>query len=101
MEDSMTKTSNCENAHSRITEHTVVCKGASTVHIPHDVQSKVIAERARKATSNASMDALRNGRAITIQKGNAIIKRYPDGREEHIKTLDNAFVIPKKRVYKI
>jgi 7-cyano-7-deazaguanine synthase in queuosine biosynthesis len=97
----MTKTNNCENAHSKIAEHITVIKGASTVHTPPEMQSRVIAERARKATSNAAMDALKNGRAITIQKGNAIIKKYPDGREEHIKSLDNAFVVPKKRLYKI
>jgi hypothetical protein len=97
----MTKTTNHGNAHSKITEHIKVITGVTAVRMSPAIQSQIIAERARKATSNAAKDALENGRAITIQQGNAIVKKFPDGRVEHIKTLDNAYVVPKKRVYKI
>lgn len=71
------------------------------VRSSHGEQSKHIEEIARKATTRAANDALKNGRAITIQQGNVIVKKFPDGRVEVIKTLENAFVVPKKRVYKL
>jgi hypothetical protein len=69
--------------------------------LSHDEESKHIEEMARNATMHAASDALKNGRAITIQQGNTIVRKFPDGRVEKIKTIENAFVIPKKRVYKI
>lgn len=66
-----------------------------------DEQSEQIKELARKATTYAANDALKNGRAITIQQGNDIVKKFPDGRIEVIKTLENAFVVPKKLVYEL
>ncbi|KXS41518.1 MAG: hypothetical protein AWU58_1698 [Methanohalophilus sp. T328-1] len=69
--------------------------------LPRDEQSKRLEEMARKATTRAAKDALENGRSITFQQGNAIVRKHPDGRIEVLKTLENAFVTPKKRVYKI
>ncbi|MGB3907601.1 MAG: hypothetical protein WBL02_04105 [Methanomethylovorans sp.] len=71
------------------------------VGLSSDEQSEQIKELARKATTYAANDALKNGRAITIQQGNDIVKKFPDGRIEVIKTLENAFVVPKKLVYKL
>lgn len=73
----------------------------NSVGLSPDEQSKHIEELARKATTHAANDALKNGRAITIQQGNAIVRKFPDGRVEVIKTLENAFVVPKKLVYKL
>ncbi|WP_319507744.1 hypothetical protein [uncultured Methanolobus sp.] len=96
----MSKTTKIPNVHSD-SEQIGTSTDRHISGLSHEEQSKFIAERARKATSNAAMDALKNGRAITIQQGNDIVRKFPGGRVEKIKTLDNAFVIPKKRVYKI
>jgi hypothetical protein len=69
--------------------------------LSRDEQSKRIEKMARKATSRAAKEALENGRSITFQKGNNIIRKHPDGKTELIKTLENAYFTPKKRVYKM
>ncbi|WP_305065109.1 hypothetical protein [Methanococcoides sp.] len=53
------------------------------------------------ATRNAVNDALSNGRPVTYQKGDKIVREYPDGTEEVLKTLDRPFVKLKQRVYRI
>lgn len=66
-----------------------------------DEQSKHIEELARKATTHAANDALKNGRAITIQQGNAIVRKFSDGRVEVIKNTRKCICCPKKLVYKL
>ncbi|APH38667.1 hypothetical protein [Methanohalophilus halophilus] len=95
----MSKRAEPSNVQSDVSEH--IGTSACSNSLSDDRQSRHIEEMARKATTRAANDALKNGRAITIQQGNAIVRKYPDGRIEVIKTLENAFVIPKKRMYKI
>jgi predicted nuclease with RNAse H fold len=97
----MSKTSNSINVHSDFTEQikTTACRNIASSS--RNERSEHIEEMARKATSCAANDALRNGRAITIQQGNDIVRKFPDGRVEVIKTLENAFIVPKRRMYKL
>ena len=44
------------------------------------------------ATKRASTEALNNGRSIVYMEGNDIIRLYPDGTKEIIKTLENTYV---------
>lgn len=65
-----------------------------------DVQQRKIIERVAKvASNNASKNALNNGRSITIQQGEAIVKVHPDGSYDVIRKLENSSVIPEKRRY--
>lgn len=97
----MEKITKQSNVQSNFTGQIDISTCINIANLPRDEQSKCIEEMARKATSYAARDALKNGRAITIQQGNAIVRKFPDGRIEKIKTLENAFVVPKKRMYKI
>jgi hypothetical protein len=93
------RTEESSNVQSDFSEQ--IGTSACSNSLSDDRQSRHIEEMARKATTRAANDALKNGRAITIQQGNAIVRKHPDGRIEVIKTLENAFVVPKKRMYKI
>lgn len=93
------RTEESSNVQSDFSEQ--IGTSACSNSLSDDRQSEHIEQMARKATTRAANDALKNGRAITIQQGNAIVRKYLDGRVEVIKTLENAFVIPKKRMYKI
>ncbi len=53
------------------------------------------------ATRDAVNDALSNGRPVTYQKGNKIVREYPDGTEKVLKTLEKPFVKLNKTVFKI
>ncbi|WP_129597975.1 hypothetical protein [Methanohalophilus profundi] len=95
----MSKITEPPNVQSNVSEQ--IGTSACSNSLSDDRQSEHIEQMARKATTRAANDALKNGRAITIQQGNAIVRKYPDGRIEVIKTLENAFVVPKKRMYKL
>ncbi|MCQ6962772.1 hypothetical protein [Methanolobus chelungpuianus] len=97
----MPKRTSSQNVHPKFTEHINETTCISIVNLRSDESSESIAKMARKATSRAARDALRNGRAITIQQGNAIVRKFPDGNVEVVKTLENAYFIPQKRVYRI
>jgi hypothetical protein len=65
-----------------------------------DIQQRNIIKRvARVASNNASKNALNNGRSITIQQGEAIVKVHPDGSYDVIRKLEKSSVIPEKRKY--
>lgn len=50
--------------------------------------SDYISTVAKRATSNAAADALASGRAIVYMEDNKIIKYYPNGHKEILKTID-------------
>lgn len=54
--------------------------------------SEYIAALAAKATRNAAAEALNNGRCIVIMEGTEIVKVYPNGHKEVIKTIGDAYV---------
>lgn len=97
----MPKRTNSKNVHPNFTEHTTPETCISIANLPPDESSESIAKMAQKATSCAARDALKNGRAITIQQGNSIVRKFPNGDVEVIKTIENAYFIPQKRVYRI
>jgi len=97
----MSNTSKLPNVHFTLDEQSGKPTCNNFAALSRDEQSKHIEEMARKATTRAAKDALKNGRAITFQQGNNIVRKYPDGRIEVIETIENAYFIPKKRVYKI
>jgi hypothetical protein len=67
-----------------------------------DVRQRKIIERiARVASNNASKNALSNGRSITIQQGEAIVKVHPDGSYDVVRKLEKSSVIPEKRRYQL
>jgi hypothetical protein len=63
------------------------------------LQRKTIERVARVASNNAVKNALNNGRSITIQQGEAIVKVHPDGSYDVIRKLEKSSVIPEKRRY--
>ena len=66
-----------------------------------DIPKKCLIESVRKATTEAVKKTRQSGGAITYQSGKKIVKKYSDGREEVLKTLDRAYVITTKKNYKI
>lgn len=62
-------------------------------------QRKMIERVARTASNDANKNALSNGRSVTIQQGETIIKVHPDGSHDVIRKLENSRVIPEKRRY--
>ena len=58
--------------------------------------SQWLSEVAYLATKRASTEALNNGRSIVYMEGNDIIRLYPDGTKEIIKTLENTYVTISK-----
>ncbi|MEA3470187.1 MAG: hypothetical protein U9R24_00525 [Thermodesulfobacteriota bacterium] len=97
----MSKTTKLPNVQSSFTEQNGIPTCINLMDLSCDDQSKHIEEMARKATTRAANDALRNGRAITIQQGNNIVKKFPNGKIEVISKLKNVYFTPKKRIYKL
>lgn len=65
-----------------------------------DARQRNIIERvARVASNNASKNALNNGRSITVQQGEEIVKVHPDGSYDVVRKLEKSSVIPEKRIY--
>ena len=66
-----------------------------------EIRTKTIQKVARDASRNAKQNALNSGIPVTRMNGNDIVKVYPDGSTELIKTLENSSVTPEKRRYHI
>lgn len=62
-------------------------------------QRKVIERVARVASNNANKNALNQGRSVTIQQGEEIVKVHPDGSYDIIRKLEKSYVTPEKRLY--
>ena len=62
-------------------------------------QTKFIERIAKEASHNAVKNAFSHGRSVTIQQGEHIVKKYPDGSIEIIRKVQNSSVIPEKRQY--
>lgn len=65
------------------------------------ISKENLIKSARKATTKAVNKTRQADGAITYQFGKKIIKKYSDGREEVLKTLDRAYVKPSKKTYQI
>lgn len=50
--------------------------------------SEYIAAIAKRATHNAAIEALASGRWIVYMEDDKIIKHWPDGHKEILKTID-------------
>lgn len=74
-------------------------KTGFTERMTEDPKTKFIARVARDASGNAIMNALSQGRSVTVLKGNSIVEVHPDGKTNVIKELEKSSVVPKKRVY--
>lgn len=62
-------------------------------------QHKVIARIARTASSNAKKNAFSQGRSVTVQQDESIVKMHPDGRTDIIRKIEKSSVVPEKRRY--
>lgn len=62
-------------------------------------QRNFLARVAREASNNARENALSQGRSVTIQQGESIVKLHPDGKTDIIQKIKKSSVIPEKRRY--
>lgn len=62
-------------------------------------QRRFIKRVARVASTNAKQNALTQGRSVTIQKGESIVKVHPDGSYDFIRKIEKSSIIPEKRLY--
>ncbi|HJH28583.1 MAG TPA: hypothetical protein C5S51_02655 [Methanosarcinaceae archaeon] len=65
----------------------------------NDSRTESIEKIAKEASHNAVKNAFNHGRSVTIQQGEHIVKKYPDGSIEIIRKVQNSSVIPEKRQY--
>lgn len=60
-----------------------------------------LAKLAAKASTNARRNALNRGIPVTVQRGENIVKIYPNGNTEVIRKIEKYLVFPEKRIYKL
>lgn len=58
--------------------------------------SPIIGKAASTATNNARRRALNNGLYVTYLDGNKIVREYPDGRKETMKTIQEQSITMSK-----
>lgn len=66
-----------------------------------NISSKELEQTAKDASNQAIKEAFALGIPITIQEGNKLIKVFPNGKKEVLKTIDEAFVKLNKNHFKL
>ena len=65
------------------------------------ISKKNLVKSALKASADAVEKTIESGGVLTYQSGKNIFKEYPDGAVARLVQLDRAYVIPRRKLYKI